>query len=97
MNHGAADKTSGKQDQRSVGVNGQSLREFLELLALSVFPAYTDGHLHQYALAAALGARVKVSTRDLSHTTSLENNYTRRTKIVESIAAAVMQNGYLAS
>jgi len=58
MNHGAADKTSGKQNQSSVGVNGQSLREFLELLTLRVFPAHADADLHQHALAAALGARM---------------------------------------
>jgi len=58
MDHGAADKTSAKQNQRSVSINGQSLREFLEVLPLSVLPAYADAHLHQHALASALGARM---------------------------------------
>ena len=94
MNHGATDETSGKQNQCSVGINGQSLREFLELLTLRVLPAYADADLHQHALTAALSARMRRCTRDLSHTTSLQNNYTRRNRIVESIAVCRMQSGY---
>jgi hypothetical protein len=39
MNHRAADHPSGKQNQGSVGINSQSLREFLEVLTLSVLSA----------------------------------------------------------
>jgi hypothetical protein len=77
-----------------MGVNGQSLREFLEVLTLSVLPAQTDADLHQHALAAALSARMRGSTRDLSHTTSLQNNYTRPNKIVERIPGRGIQSGY---
>src|SRR5260370_40855353 len=99
MNHGAADDPCTKQYQRAVGVNGQSLRGFLEILTLSVLPAQADADLHQHALAAALGARMRACgcTRELGHTTSLQNNYTVRNRIVENILAYGMQGGYVAS
>src|SRR5713226_502541 len=94
MNHGAADDPRTKQYQRPVGVNGESLRGFLEVLTLSVLPAYADADLHQHALAAALSARIRGCIRDLSHTTSLQINYTGRDRIVESISRCGMQSGY---
>src|SRR5216683_5461420 len=93
MNHGAADDPRSKQYQPPVGVNGESLCEFLEVLSLSVLPAQADADLHQHALAAALGARMRGygCTRDLSHTTSLQNNYTVWNRIVESIPGCGIQ------
>jgi hypothetical protein len=46
VNRTAAGDASGKQNQAAVGVNGKSFGEFLEVLTLSVFPAYADADLH---------------------------------------------------
>ncbi len=72
VHHGSARETSGKQDQRPVGIYGQSFGEFLEVLAGSILAAYTDRHLHQYALTAAPSSHMHGYIRDLSHTASLQ-------------------------
>jgi hypothetical protein len=77
-----------------VGVNGQSLGEFLEVLILSILAANADANLHEYALTAPPGARVDRCIRYLSHATSLKINYTRQDGIVERIAGGCMQTGY---
>lgn len=94
VNQAAADEASGKQNQGSVSVDGQSLREFLEVLTLNVCAAYADWNLHEHALTASPGAGVRRGIRDLSHTTSLQNNYTRRKEIVEGLSAREFQREY---
>ena len=86
VNRAAAGDASGEQNERSMRVNRESFGEFLEVGSLSILPAYADRDLHQHPLAAAPRACVRGCVRNLSHTTSLQHNYTRCGRIVESIA-----------
>ena len=89
--HCTAGYTRCKKNQSSMGVNGESLGEFLEIVALSVLPAHADTNLHEDALTAAPSASVHRGMRDFSHATSLLINYTRRKEIVERIPRGRIQ------
>src|SRR5260370_981879 len=70
MDDAAAGDARLKQNQRPVRVNGESFREFLEVLALGVHSSKTQGDVHQHALAAASRPRIRICAWNLSHATS---------------------------
>src|SRR4029077_3481638 len=91
VNHCTAGKTSVKQDQGPVGVDGESFGELLEVHSLRVLPSYANGDLHQHALTAAPGACMRGRIRNLSHAIFLQINYTRKDRIVENIPEGGIQ------
>jgi len=91
VHYATAGHARGKQNQSSVGVNGESLREFLEVLTLRIFPAHADANLHEHALTAASCSCVNRGMRDFGHATSLQINYTRQKRIVERFSGGSIQ------
>lgn len=94
VHNSPAGHTRCKQNQGSMGVNGERLCEFLKILTLSVFPAHADADLHQHALTAPPGSSMHRCIRDSSHNTSLKINYTRRGGIVEDVLTGGIQSEY---
>src|ERR1700687_5160045 len=73
------------QHQRTMRVDGQRLRLFLDVLALHVFAANAHGHLHQYPLAAASRDWVHRCILSPTHPGLSSPHYTGMRGAVESL------------
>lgn len=80
VNGAAAGDARFEQNERAVGVDGKSVREFLERLALRIGAANANSHLHENALTAPPGAGMG-RLRHGDDATSVTPSYTGRLEL----------------